>query len=60
MQLKQIAYSLSNNSLTVSWLSGDEDEDFNSFRSSEAPVPELGVKVWRDYLKMQVYNLILM
>lgn len=64
MLLKQIAYRLSNNTLTVAWLSGDADEDYNSFRSSEAPVPEfyqamrdLGVKVWRDYLKMQVDNL---
>lgn len=64
MLLKQIAYGLSNNSLTVAWLSGEVNEDFNSFRSSEAAVPEfyqamrdLGVKVWRDYLKMQVDNL---
>lgn len=64
MLLKQIAYGLNNNSLTVSWLSGEVNEDYNSFRSSEAAVPEfyqamrdLGVKVWRDYLKMQVDNL---
>ena len=64
MLLKQIAYRLSNNTLTVAWLSGDADEDYNSFRSSEAAVPgfyqamrALGIKVWRDYLKMQVDNL---
>ena len=64
MILKQIALSLKNNSLTVSWLSGEANEDYNSFRSSETPVPEfylamrdLGVKVWRDYLKMRLDDL---
>lgn len=57
MQLKSIAYNIKSGSNTVEWYSGELSEDYNTFRSSEPPLPEyyailweIGRKIWNDYL----------
>ena len=58
MQLKSIVYNIKSGSNTVAWYSGELSEDYNTFRSSEAPLPEyyailreIGRKIWNDYLQ---------
>lgn len=59
MRLKSISYNVKNATLTVAWHSGELEEDYNSFRSSEAAVPEfytimmqIGRKIWNHYLNL--------
>ncbi|MBR4908818.1 MAG: hypothetical protein IKZ43_07395 [Acidaminococcaceae bacterium] len=59
MYLKSIFYNVKNATLEVAWFSGDNEEDYNRFRSSEPAVPEfyqtlmeLGRKIWNQYLNL--------
>lgn len=60
MLLKHIFYNIKNNTLQVAWYSGEMEEDYNCFRSSEPALPEfyatlmeLGKKIWNDYMNMR-------